>query len=251
MHLDDKLTIDTPEQVALEFPLAGIGSRFLALVYDILIQFVAYFLLFLAASFILPDLARYWQSAWSWTAAIFLLLLFCLYWGYYAFFEAVWKGQTPGKRIAQIRVIKETGRAVTVFEAIARNLVRVIDQLPGVYAVGVITMFLNKRNKRLGDFVAGTVVVHERRDEQPFWNLPQNALLPTFQADQLTLQEIELIETFLARRLDLTPELRRETAQRIADRLAARLKLEGQPRADNEDFLEGIVKEYRDTARFR
>ncbi len=251
MDSRDKLTIDTPEQVALEFPLAGIGSRFLALLFDLLVQFIAYVILFLLSLWAMGGWLRYWEPAWNWSTALLILVLFCLYWGYYAFFETVWKGQTPGKRYAQIRVIKETGRPITAFEAIARNLVRVIDNLPGMYAVGVITMFLNRKNQRLGDFVAGTVVVHERKEEEPLWNLPQNAQLPTYEVSGLTVQEIELIETFLARRLDLAPEVRRLNAERIAARMAERLKVQDQPRHDNEDFLEAVVKEFRDTARFR
>ncbi len=251
MDSRDKLTIDTPEQVALEFPLAGIGSRFLAVAFDMLLQFIVYLILFLLALWVLSDLFRNWSPAWSWSTALLVLVLFCIYWGYYAFFESVWKGQTPGKRYAQIRVIKETGRPITPFEAIARNLLRVIDYLPGMYAVGVVTMFLNRKNKRLGDFVAGTVVIHERREEEPLWNLPQNVQLPTYEVSGLSLQEIELIETFLARRLDLTPEVRRANAERIAGRMAERLRVQDQPRNDNEDFLEAVVKEFRDTARFR
>ncbi len=251
MDSRDKLTIDTPEQVALEFPLAGIGSRFLALVFDILVQFIVYVVLFLLSLWLLGGLWRSWAPAWNWSTALLILVLFCIYWGYYAFFETVWKGQTPGKRYAQIRVIKEDGRPVTVFEAIARNLVRIIDNLPGMYAVGVITMFLNRKNKRLGDFVAGTVVIHERKEEEPLWNLPQNAQVPVYRASELKLQEIELIETFLARRLDLTAEVRRATAERIATRIAERLNVQDQPRSDNEDFLEAVVREFRDTARFR
>lgn len=251
MDSRDKLTIDTPEQVALEFPLAGIGSRFLALVFDFLVQFIVYVVVILLVLLVFGDLFRNWAPAWNWFTAVVILFFFCLYWGYYAFFETIWNGQTPGKRYAKIRVIKETGRPITAFEAIARNLVRVVDYLPAMYAVGVVTMFLNRKNKRLGDFVAGTVVVHERKEEEPLWNLPQNAQLPTFQAGDLSVPEIELIETFLARRLDLTPDLRRATAERIAARMAERLKVQDQPRNDNEDFLEAVVKEFRDTARFR
>ena len=92
--------------------------------------------------------------------AVVLIFLFCVYWGYFAFFEIIWKGQTPGKRYAGIRVIKETGRPIDSFEAIGRNLMRAVDGLPGIYGVGLLCMMLNKQNRRLGDFVAGAA----RRD---------------------------------------------------------------------------------------
>ena len=250
----EKLTIDTPEQIAIEFPLAGIGSRFLAIVFDGLVQFIGYVVLALVAALAFGgELKRIWPSAWNWSAAIFILVVFCLYWGYYAFFETIWQGQTPGKRHAGIRVIKDTGRSITAFEAIARNLVRVVDQLPGFYAVGCVTMFLNKKSKRLGDFVAGTVVVHEKKAEaaEPFFNLRQGAQLPVYPVSKLSNTELVLIETFLARRLDLAPEVRTATAGRIAEHIARKLELEAQPQSDNEDFLEAVAKEYRDSIRYR
>jgi len=250
----DKLTIDTPEQITIEFPLAGIGSRFLAIVFDMLVQFLGYIALALIAALLFGGkLARIWRTGWNWSAAIFILVVFCFYWGYYAFFETVWQGQTPGKRHAGIRVIKDTGRSITAFEAIARNLVRVVDQVPGVYAVGCITMFLNQRSKRLGDFVAGTVVVHEKKAEaaEPFFNLQPGAKLPVYPVTKLSNTELVLIETFLARRLDLTPEVRTATAKRIAEHILQKLQIEAQPQSDNEDFLETVAREYRDSLRYR
>jgi len=250
----DKLTIDTPEQIAIEFPLAGIGSRFLAIMFDILVQFLGYVVLALIAALAFGgELKRVWPSAWNWSSAIFILVVFCLYWGYYAFFETIWQGQTPGKRHAGIRVIKDTGRSITAFEAIARNLVRVVDQFPGFYAVGCVTMFLNKKSKRLGDFVAGTVVVHEKKAEaaEPFFNLQPGAQLPVYPVSKLSNDDLVLIETFLGRRLDLAPEVRSSTAKRIAEHIAQKLELQAQPQSDNEDFLETVAKEYRDSIRYR
>lgn len=179
---------------------------------------------------------------------------FCVYWGYFAFFEALWSGQTPGKRHAGIRVINQTGRAISVFEAIARNFIRVIDSLPGMYGVGVIAMFLDSRNRRLGDMVAGTVVVHERKDEgqEPLWQSasPTGTLVSANLAVKLSLQEFELIEAFLARRLDLPPEVRRDTAQRIALRIGDKLGVTPETRGADEDFLESVVRQFRDSAHF-
>ncbi|HEY6273366.1 MAG TPA: RDD family protein [Terriglobales bacterium] len=249
----DKLIIDTPEQVHLEFVLAGIGSRFMAAFLDTLI--LGALMLLVAISEALwvarPLLGKGYDV---WVDALATLLFFLVFWGYYIMFEIFWKGQTPGKRWAGIRVIKDSGRPINAFEVVARNLVRLVDYLPGFYGVGVLAMLLTSRNQRLGDLVAGTLVVHESSDREAslFFNTAPTAGLPMPQAANLTLQEAELIETFLSRRLDIPPEVRRQNGQRIAGMIGARLHIgpEGRP-ADNEDFLEHVVKEFRNRAKYR
>jgi hypothetical protein len=123
-----------------------------------------------------------------------------------------------------------------------------------MYGVGCITMFLDSRNRRLGDMVAGTVVVHERKDEgqEPLWN-SANASATAVSANvavRLNLQEFELMEAFLARRLDLTPEVRRETAKLIAHRIGEKLGVATDLRGPDEDFLESVVRQFRDSAQF-
>jgi uncharacterized RDD family membrane protein YckC len=192
-------------------------------------------------------------NAGVWFAAIFIFLAFSVYWGYFAFFEAVWKGQTPGKRIIKIRVIKDTGRPINVFESLARNLMRVIDWLPFLYGAGVLTMILNGKNRRLGDFVAGTVVVHERGREsriQPDWsNLEVEAATVTA-VSGLDAQDLELIETFLARRYDLDPAVRYSTADQIAAHIAAKTNVQREPGTGVETYLEQVARGLRDHARF-
>ncbi len=249
----DKLTIETPEQVHLEFVLADIGSRFMAVLADICIQFLIGLVLFLVGAFTIPAIGK----AGVWVVAAIIISYFCLFWGYYAAFEALWNGQTPGKRWAGIRVIKETGRPINAFEAVGRNLMRAIDLIPFFppYAVGIVTMLLNSKNRRLGDLVAGTLVVHEKKSKESelFFNTVQKS--PEFflyQAGRLGVQEVELIETFLARRLDIPADVRRKSAIRIADMICSRLGIDPSARpADNENFLELIVKEFRDRAQYR
>jgi uncharacterized RDD family membrane protein YckC len=246
----DKLTIDTPEQVHLEFTLAGIGSRFMAVFLDMLIQLVLYLLLLLIAFGLLA--LDVFSKGSLWILALWLLVSFCIYWGYYAVFEILWQGQTPGKRWAGIRVIKESGRPINAFEAITRNLLRVVDLFPGFYGFGVVTMMLNKRNRRLGDFVAGTLVVHEssERESAVFFNTPDSTPFALPQATRLSLQEVELIETFLARRLDIPAPVRSDNAARITAMVTARLGIDEASRPpDNENFLELVVKEFRNRAR--
>lgn len=248
----DKLIIDTPEQVHLEFVLAGIGSRFMAAFLDTLIETAVSLLVFLIAMIFLASPVAGKSPAWVF--AILVFVFFCINWGYHAAFETLWKGQTPGKRWAGIRVIKDSGRPINAFEAIARNLVRFVDYLPGFYGVGVVTMMLNRKNRRLGDFVAGTLVVHETsdRDAAPFFNTAQTSDYTFPQAVKLTLQEADLIEAFLARRLDISPAVRQQSAQQIAEMISNRLLIPAGSRpGDNEAFLEMIVREFRNRARYR
>jgi uncharacterized RDD family membrane protein YckC len=157
----DKLSIDTPEQVALDFALASIGSRFLALAVDTLIQTAATIALVALGLGLLSLVSVNLQAAGPWLLAALFLAYFLIYNAYFAVFEALWNGQTPGKRVIGLRVISTTGRPISVFEAILRNVVRIADQLPGIYAIGIVSIFVTERNQRLGDLAAGTVVVHQ------------------------------------------------------------------------------------------
>src|SRR5215469_10917082 len=110
----------------------------MAILLDMVIQALLYLVLFLVVIIFFAN--PFTRKFPMWVLAAFILINFCIYWGYYAIFEIVWKGQTPGKRLAGIRVIKDSGRAISPFEAIARNLMRAVDWLPSLYAVGVVTM---------------------------------------------------------------------------------------------------------------
>jgi uncharacterized RDD family membrane protein YckC len=248
----EKLTIETPEQISLEFPLAGVGSRGYALCIDSLIQLFAALAIILIVRFATPDLERSWVSAANWVIAIQIFLIFCLYWGYFAIFEILWNGQTPGKRYAKIRVISASGRPMTVFEGIGRNFMRAIDSL-GLYLVGAVTCAIDKQNRRLGDIVVGTVVVHEVEEQGVFYwyGEEKSASVPsvTNEVSALTEQEFQLVETFLARRLDIPNLQRLASAQLIADRMGERLHIPKDQRPSDEPFLEEISRRYRDMAR--
>jgi uncharacterized RDD family membrane protein YckC len=274
----DQLNIETPEQVELRFPVAGIGSRFLALLIDTVIQFVAVMILFLLFAVVVAVATRGGQTpapqsnvnpetAAKWFIAGVILFYFLLYWGYFSLFEAFWNGQTPGKKIFKIRVIKETGRQVTLFEALARNLLRAVDSQP-FYLIGVITMLCNKQQKRLGDFVAGTIVVHERLEEQPMIahnsrtftaalytpthfeevaqpQRPGQVPLPADAVARLQTQDLNVIDAFLARALDLEIATREEMAAKIAARIAAKMQIAIPEGTNPERFLEAVAFDMR------
>jgi uncharacterized RDD family membrane protein YckC len=218
----DQLSIDTPEQVALEFPLAGVGSRFLAVSIDMLLQAAATLLVVLAVSGTWTVLRP--SGGGAWFVAVVIVLVFLVFYGYFAAFEAFWHGQTPGKRLVGLRVLSVTGRPVRVEEALLRNLLRVIDQLPGVYAIGIVSMLVSARSQRLGDLAAGTVVVHEKQLSAPVMSV---AVMPAAASwtggAGLSEAELMLVETFLQRRHELDVAVRQTRAEAIAQRLRARL----------------------------
>jgi uncharacterized RDD family membrane protein YckC len=252
-YSSDKLTIDTPEQTVLEYPIAGLGSRFLAVLVDTAIQVALGIFVIILGSIIGAGLSRLGGLGPQWTLAIIIFLLFLLNSGYFALFEILWNGQTPGKRLSQLRVIKDDGRPIGAYEAIVRNVVRLIDWLPTCYAIGLISIFLNRQNKRLGDMVAGTVVVHEKTLEgvRPYSETQLDETLPPIDAMKVTLEEAQLIETFLNRRDSLEPLLRTRMAMEIANRLADKMevKVYGWPRTER--FLEAVIEECRRSDRFR
>jgi uncharacterized RDD family membrane protein YckC len=253
MDASPKLTIDTPEQTALEYPIAGLGSRFLAILADTAIQLVLAFFVAIGGSILSFGVRIFGGLGPQWIAAIVVFLFFLLFSGYFALFEIFWNGQTPGKRYAQIRVIKDDGRPIGAYEAMVRNALRIVDALPAMYGVGLISIFLSRQSKRLGDFVAGTVVVHEKALEgvRPYAETKIDDTLPPIDDSQVTLEEVRLIETFLNRRDSLDPAVRTTMAVQIATRLADKMgvKIFGWPRTER--FLEAVIEQCRQSNRFR
>jgi uncharacterized RDD family membrane protein YckC len=249
---EERLTIDTPEQIALELPVAGIGSRFLAVAVDTVLQVSMYVAGFLTlAVFTPPSALRSTLAAVG--PAVAILLGFSVYWGYFALFELLWSGRTPGKRLAGIRVIKESGRPINAFEAIGRNVLRAIDFLPALYVVGVVCMMLNRNSRRLGDYVAGTIVVHDRQTEdvRPDWNTTAAAYMSSAQLSQMPSAELVLIETYLHRRFELEPQVRNDRADQIVRRITEKTGLHPDSGQAADEFLEAVARQIRDTARYR
>jgi uncharacterized RDD family membrane protein YckC len=252
----DRLAIDTPEQIALELPLAGIGSRFLAVMLDSLLQIAAF--LVLAVMFAIWASRIEWERRYSGFfsqtigALILVLVPFCLYWGYFAFFEILWQGKTPGKRVAGIRVIHQSGRPMTAIECIGRNLMRAVDILPGMYGVGLVSMMCSSQNRRLGDYVAGTIVVHDKGLEPvtaSWGDAGSEPLQPELRG--LSSDELVLIETYLERRYELDAAVRSETAQRIVALISQKTGIQKTTEQRDDDFLESVARQLRHGALFR
>src|SRR5205809_6936505 len=170
IETDETLVIETPERVPLHFALASIGNRFIACAIDHTIQIVTLIVLIIIFSIVgdYANIGSRVSNAPKWVIALMVVMVFVLMSGYFAIFEWLWRGQTPGKRWMKLRVIREDGRPISFFEAAVRNLLRDFDIMPfPFYSVGLISVFSTDRDQRVGDLVAGTVVVREREAEAP------------------------------------------------------------------------------------
>lgn len=267
LQTEDILIIETPERVPLHFALASIGNRFLACAIDHALQAIT--LLGMAIAFVavanFSNLEGALSSAPKWVYAVMIVTLFLVLTGYFAFFEWLWSGQTPGKRWLKLRVIREDGRPITFWEASVRNLLRSFDMMPApFYSIGLISVFASARDQRVGDMVAGTVVVREREAEAPAFAqvfaspVSDPALRRSFKPvdftadlNSLTEAEIHVVETFLRRRWDLEDVPRQWMAWRVTLPILYKLR----PTYDMESFtyegfLEELLHRYLATHRF-
>jgi len=264
---EETLVIETPERVPLHFALASIGNRFLACAIDHTIQFLV--VMIIALTGLILASATSWEntlaSAPKWVIALMILTVFLIFTGYFAFFEWIWSGQTPGKRWLKLRVIREDGRPIAFWEAAIRNLIRTLDMMPApFYSIGLISVFINSRDQRVGDMVAGTVVVREREAEAPPFAqvfaspVSDPALRRSFKPvpftanlNRLTDAEIQVVETFLRRRWDLADVPRQWMAWRVSLPILYKLR----PTYDlatftYEGFLEELLHRYLQERRF-
>ena len=251
MYPDGRVTVETPEQITMELAPAGIGSRFLALALDTVIQGVLYvaliFLMILA-----PPARLHWLSP-QWIVATVILVAFCIYWGYFAVFEILWHGQTPGKRVAGIRVVKDSGRPITAIEGIGRNLMRAVDG-QFLYLIAMISALASRQNKRLGDYVAGTIVIHDKSTSEvkPNWDFARPAeTIFRPELAKISEQDLIVVETFLHRRVELEPMVRFNTAMQLSEMIQRKSGVARTPEQSDEDYLEWIARQIRDQARLR
>jgi uncharacterized RDD family membrane protein YckC len=246
--------IETPEHVVFHYQLAGVMSRMIAAGADFLIQALialAIVLGFLVAFGGYGDSTGLSQAS----MAVMGLLFFVDIWGYSVLFETFLRGRTPGKIWVGLRVIREGGYPLTVGDVMVRNLLRVVDFLPGGYGLGLIVMCSNARCKRIGDFVAGTIVIQDKPHDDA--SAPRLLRVPAATPEsvetlrrsgvhQVPREQIDLIESFLARRSSLSPEARYRLAWQIAEPIAKRL---GVPVGVPERFLPDVLHAWREATR--
>lgn len=228
---DARLQVETPEAVTFDFELANIGSRGLAILLDtallvlivlleVLVVGVILYLVLSAGSILAL------RAFAPWIAAGAMLVVFGTAWGYFVIAEVMSNGRTPGKRVLRIRVVRDDGSRVGVADSMIRNVLRIVDILPGNYAVGMASVILSSRRKRLGDMAAGTVVVRESADV-------------VIDLDPGQRPEAEaLAREFLARRGRMTPEARMQVAAEVIGALGGQLD----PAWDEETAAERIAE---------
>ncbi|MGD0475223.1 MAG: RDD family protein [Candidatus Velthaea sp.] len=228
--MERTLEVRTGESISIQYELAGVGSRFLAVGVDLAIQLgvtVALALgMLLAAKPLARAAAEVSPNLTKGSEAIFLaagvVAVFLLYFGYFIIFELWWSGRTPGKRALGIRVVRDAGFPIDLGAAVVRNIVRVLEFALGLYALSAVSAILSRQNKRLGDFAAGTIVVRER-GEAPA-NLRAYLARDAPADDGLSPGERELVERYVARRAGLEPRARSELAAQIAQRVRPHLR---------------------------
>lgn len=194
-----RLEVETPEAVAFAYPLAGLGSRGLAALLDIVllgaIMIAELTVSLLAIALVGRISGRALTLFGTWGIALMIVALFVTYWGYYIFGEVFRNGRTWGKRVMRIRVVREDGSRLGVLESVIRNFLRIIDLLPGTYGFGVASVLVSQRAQRLGDMAAGTVVIEE------------SVRLTDLELDSAG-ELASLVREYLMRRGGFTPEAR-------------------------------------------
>jgi len=223
--LDGSHTVLTPEYVEFRFTLAGLYSRFLAWLLDALIVLTA-------AAGVIFLLGKTMATAPQFASAIFVVIYFLLDWGYGICLETAWSGQTVGKRVMSLRVIQESGVRIGFYHAALRNLARPVDRLPMMYLVGGAAALVSGSHQRLGDMLAGTIVVRERRLKVPsaLGIAGDESLLadPLFvsRVKKLSTEERDVILSAALRREELRMEARLQLFSALSTRLQDVLAME-------------------------
>lgn len=230
------MTIDTPEGVPLELTLAGLGSRFAAALIDYLIEGV----IIVALLVVLGYGAGLGPGSNALADAAWFIGFFAIFWGYNIAFEVLNSGRTPGKALNGIRVVLESGAPEPFAASAVRNVMRVIDILPGTYLVGVVSILVTRRNQRVGDLAAGTLVIRDRRAVPAEVRIPYFVEAPAWDTSAVDGQDLDAVVAFLARREDLESGARSQIAAELARRL--RPKVGGAVTGERDEiFLERLV----------
>ena len=244
--MDRTIEVRTPESIAFHYELAGLGSRFLALAIDQAIQIltlVAIFggLILAGTSTVVvrrsaPPITD--KVAMSVGIAILIAVVFLVFFGYFIAFEAAWNGQTPGKKLLGLRVVRDGGYPIDFGASLIRNLIRVGELVFGYYILAAISALVSPENKRLGDLAAGTIVVRDARLAAPSAFAEHTA--PAYAATAyLNGDERALVKRFLERRDAFDEGRRAEIAASLAARVRGRVPAE-LARLDDESLLERL-----------
>ncbi len=219
-HLD----VATPERVALTLPVAGIGYRCLAWLVDASLLFFFWLVAYFVFTLLVSDVLGVLQGLSGVAQTLLVVGVFATQWLYWTVSEGLFHGQTVGKRALGIRVVRVDGSPVGVYESAVRNLCRAVDFLPMLYAAACVSMLLTRQHRRLGDVLAGTLLVREERIDLDKYAAAPDAATPAAQAQAagarpLAPEDVELVLSFLARAPGLAPEVRQRLGARLVERV--------------------------------
>lgn len=246
MEARPTLELETPERVAVTLELAGLGARAFAWLADACCILLLWLTVLVAYS-VSGDLFRELQAL-GWLGQLAALVsVFLAGWGWDVLWETLAGGRTPGKRLAGIRVVREDGGPPGLVESLVRNLLRAVE-LPLAYAPAILAVALGPRQQRLGDLVAGTLVVRQKRFDLSRYELAAGGAaalerFPQLRARSVTLgaEEYERVVGFLLRRPELDPAARSRVAEKLARALAPRAGVEPPPADEAEVFLAALA----------
>lgn len=241
-----RIEIKTPEYVSLQVQPAGIGSRGAALIIDHLILGITSLLLLLIVMLTMQGQQQLFDFSSSVPMAIAVVLLFLINSGYFIVAEYWYGGRTIGKKMLGIRVIQENGHSLTLLSSFSRNLLRLIDMLPVYYFLGMAMIFFHKKHKRLGDLVAGTMVVHERKakgkakkspimkeiEKRGIFEHSQQLELDERALQSLTPKEWKLLQLYSERLLQLSTAERSQLTRQMAERLLPKMGISHEGKTD-------------------
>ena len=220
--------LELPEEIDLQVELANVGSRTLAILVDISLGGLVLFIVYALTMLLAHDVADDWLTRLSSNAlrTLLMLLVFGFQWGYFNFFEWVWNGQTPGKRLLHLRVIKVDGSPVSGVDVLLRNLSRPIDTLGPMGLIGLLMIFVSRKAQRLGDLMARTLVIHETKIDWSIFDQIESpasassgvatATAPTI---RLTSEQWEMLHRYLNRRDQFEAEARQRLAVSLYESL--------------------------------
>ena len=223
-----KIELELPEEIDLQVEVANAGSRTLAILIDLALGGLVLFIVYSLTILLARNVAEDWLTKLSWSALemLLILLIFGFQWVYFNLFEWIWNGQTPGKRLLHLRVIKVDGSPVSGIDVLLRNLSRPIDTLGPMGLIGLLMIFVSRKGQRLGDLMARTLVIHETEIDWSIFDQIENAamsspsLTPTpALAIRLTSAQWELLHRYLNRREQLQVEARQRVALSLYEKL--------------------------------
>ncbi|AGC44894.1 RDD family protein [Myxococcus stipitatus DSM 14675] len=213
------LAVATPERVALSLPVAGIGYRCLAWLVDATLLFFFWVVAYFVFTLLVSDVLGVFQGLSGLGQTLLVVGVFATQWLYWTVGEVFFHGQTPGKKALRIRVVRLDGAPVGLYESAVRNLCRAVDFLPGLYAAGCISMLLTPQHRRLGDLLAGTVLVRDERIDLDKYTAAAPGEAVAVAGRTLAPDEVELVLAFLTRAPGLQPDARSRMGAKLVEKL--------------------------------